>query len=104
MYYSRETTDVKTRGKNNSEFVRKHALSQLSFRQLDLSLMLMPKSKKTLETSLDLTPLFKTSVKARVEGLVLNADCLENWWHNFIQKKYGRKRCLPCTHVSLCRL
>ena len=102
MYYSRETTDVKTRGKSNSEFVRKHALSRLSFGQLDLSLMLMPKSKNTLGTSLDLTPLFKTSVIARVEGLVLNVDCLENWWHSFIQKKYGRKRCLPCRHVSLC--
>ena len=41
-----------------------------SFPGLSLSMMLMSKSKNTLETSLDLTPLFKTV------GLVLNGDYL----------------------------
>ena len=82
----------------NAEFIRTRALSQLSFTQfrpyailflgLLLSLTLMPKSKKTLETtletSLDLTPSFKTSVDARVEGLVSNVDYLENRCRNFI--------------------
>ena len=78
----------------NAEFIRTRALSQLSFTQslpypislpgLLLSLTLMPKSKKTLETSLDLTPSFKTSVDARVEGLVSNVNYLENCCRNFI--------------------
>ena len=82
----------------NAEFIRTHALSQLSFVQLrldatlfpglHLSLMLILKSRKTLEMSL-LTPSFKTSVDARVEGHVSNVDYLENWHRNFIQKKYG---------------
>ena len=49
----------------------------------------------------DLTPFFKTSVDTRVDVLVLNVDYLENWCHNFIQKKYGRKRRLPCTSFAL---
>ena len=40
-----------------------------SFQGLLLSLTLMQKSKKTLETCLDFMPSFKTSVDARVEGL-----------------------------------
>ena len=36
-------------------------------------------------------PLFKTSLEARVKGLVLNVDYLENQHRNFTQKKYGRK-------------
>ena len=94
----------------NAEFIQTRALSQLSFVQfrpyatlfpgLLLSLTLMSKSKKTLETSLDLTPSFKTSIDARVEGLVSNVDYLENWRRNFIQNKYGRKRRMPRTHVS----
>ena len=44
---------------------------------------------------MDLTGLFKTSIDASVEGLVLNVDYFENRRRNFIQKKYGRKRCLP---------
>ena len=86
----------------NPEFIRTRALSQLSFVHsrryatlfpgLLLSLTLMPKSKKTLETSLNLTPSFKTSVDARVEGLVLNVDYLENCCRNFIQKKCGKKK------------
>ena len=93
----------------NDEFIRIHALFQLSFAQfrpyaasfqgLLLSLTLMPKSKKTLEMSLDLMPSFKTSFDARVEGLVSSVDYLENRHCNFIQKKYGRKRRLPHTHV-----
>ena len=56
----------------NAEFIRTSALSQISFVQfrpyatsfpgLFLSLTLMSKSIKTLETSLDVTPSFKTSV------------------------------------------
>ena len=78
----------------NAEFIRTRTLSQLSLTQfrtyaisfpgLFLSLTLMPKSKKTLETSLDLTPSFKTSVDAGVEGLVSNVDYLENRRRNFI--------------------
>ena len=85
-----------------NEFIWTHALSQLSFIQFKpyailflgffLSLKLMPKRKKTLETSLDLVLSFKTSTDTRVEGPVLNVNYLENWCHNFIQKKHGRKR------------
>ena len=50
----------------------------------------MPKSMKSTKTSLDVTPSFKTSVDARVEGRVSNVDYLENWCHNFIQKKYDK--------------
>ena len=91
----------------NSEFIRARALSQLSFVQvrpyatsflgLLLSLKLMPKSKNTMESSLDLTPSFKTSVDTRVEGLVSNVDYSEN----FIQKKCGRKRGLSRTRFVL---
>ena len=73
--------DVKT---INAEVNRKRALSQLYFTQLRpdatslpgllLSLTLMSKSKKTLEMSLDLTPLFKTSVDARVKGPFSNVN------------------------------
>ena len=48
-----------------------------------LSVTLMSKSKKTLEMSFDPTPLFKTSVDARVEDLVSNVDYLK-WYINFI--------------------
>ena len=97
---------------SNAEFIRTRTLSQISFVQLRhyvssfllglLSLTVMPKSKKTLETSLDLTPLFKTSVRpdARVEGLVSNVDYLKNLRRAFIQKKYGKKRRLPSTRIS----
>ena len=90
----------------NSEFIRARALSQLSFVQFRpyatsfpglLSLKLMPKSKKTMESSLDLTPSFKTSVDTRVEGLVSNVDYSEH----FIQKKWGRKRGLSRTRFVL---
>ena len=63
----------------NAEFIRTHALSQLSFVQFRpyatlfpeplLILMLKWKSRKTLGTSLDLTLSFKTSVAVRVEVL-----------------------------------
>ena len=49
-----------------------------------LSLTLMSKGRKTLEMSFNFTPSFKTSIDAKVEGLVLNVDYLENWCHNFI--------------------
>ena len=48
------------------------------------------KSKKILKMSLDLMPLFKTSVDVRVKGLALNVDYLENQCHNFIQKNMRR--------------
>ena len=46
----------------------------------------MPKSKKTVEASLGLTPSFKTSVGARFEGLVSNVDeCVHlGIWHQYI--------------------
>ena len=97
-----------------SGLVNTLALFQLSFVQfrpyatsflgLLLSVTLMPKSKKTLEMSLDLIPLFKTSFDVRVEGLVSNVDYLENQHCNFIQKKYGRNGCLLHTHFFLYRL
>ena len=75
----------------NTEFIQARTLSQLSFIQLrpyEISflrllwfLMLMPQSKKTLETSLDLIPLFKISLDARSEDIVLNVVYLENWYH-----------------------
>ena len=84
----------------NTEFIETYALLQLSFVHfrsyatsfpgLLLTLTLMLKSKKTLEKSLDLTLLFKTSVDVRVDGLVSIVDYLENWCcSNFIQNKYG---------------
>ena len=64
---------------------------------------LMWKYKKTLETSFDLTPLFRTSsVHAKVDGLVLNVDYLENWCNRFIQKKYGKKD--VCRGHTFCSL
>ena len=94
----------------NAEFIRTRASSQLSFGQfrsyatsfpgLLLTLTLTWKSRMTPGTTLDLTPSFKTSVDARVEGLTSNVDYLENWCHAFIQNKYGRKRRLLRTHVS----
>ena len=94
----------------NSEFIWTHALLQLSLGQfrpnatsflgLLLTLTLMWKIKKTLQMSFDLMSLFKTTTDTRGEGCVSNVDYLENWCHNFIQNKYGKKRVLPCTHVS----
>ena len=89
----------------NSEFIRARTLSQLSFVQFKpyvtsfpglLSLKLMSKSKKTMESGLDVTPSFKTSVDTMVESLVSNVDYSEN----FIQKKCGRKRGLSRTQIS----
>ena len=63
----------------NAEFIGTGALSQLSFVQSRpyatsfpfflLSLTLASQSKKTLETSLDLTPPFKTLVDVKVEEM-----------------------------------
>ena len=60
----------------NAEFIPTRALLQLSFIQfrpcgtsflgLLLTLTLLSRGKKILETSLDLMPSFKTSVDARV--------------------------------------
>ena len=77
----------------NAEFILTCSLSQLSFVQFRpyvtlfprfLSLTLILKSRKILETGFDLTPLFKTSIDARANGLVSNVDYLENRHHNFI--------------------
>ena len=86
----------------NAEFIRTRALSQLSFIQfrpyatsfpgLLLSLTLMPKSKKDPGNEFGLYPVVKTSVDARIKGLISNLDYLENRVRNFIQKKYGRRR------------
>ena len=40
---------------------------------------------------MDLTPSFKTSLDARVDGLVSNVDYLENRRRNFIQKNMAEK-------------
>ena len=69
------------------------------FTGLFLSLTLISKSEKTLELSLDLALLFKTSVGTMVDCLVSNVNYLKNWHCNFIQKKYGRNRRLPHTHM-----
>ena len=93
----------------NTELIQTCALSQISFLQfrsyatsflgLLLSLMLMPKSTKTLQASLDLIPLLRTSIGARIEDLFSNVDYLGNWCRNFIQMKYVRNRRLLCTHI-----
>ena len=85
----------------NADFIRTRTLSQLSFFHfrpyatsftgLLLSLTLLPKNRKTLETILDLTPSFKASIDARVEGLILNLNYLENWCRKFIQKKFMKR-------------
>ena len=79
----------------NAEFIRTNTFSQLSFVQfrlyatsflgLLLSLTLMLKSKKILETSLDLLTSFKTSFDTKVEGLDANLDYLENRQRSFSQ-------------------
>ena len=110
-YNNTETLMLKEGMKTiNAEFIRTRASSQFSFGQfrsyatsfpgLLLTLTLTWKSKMIPGTSLDLTPSFKTSVDARVEGLVSKVDYLENWFHAFIQNKYGRKGRLLRTHVS----
>ena len=110
-YNNTETLMLKEGMKTiNAEFIRTRASSQFSFGQfrsyatsfpgLLLTLTLMWKSKMIPGTSLDLTPSFKTSVDARVEGLISNVAYLENWFHAFIQNKYGRKGRLLRTHVS----
>ena len=71
--------------------------------QVLLSLMLMSKSKKALEMSLDLTPLDLTPrppliVDTRVKGLASHVDYLENRYRNFIQNKFCSLDC----NVSFC--
>ena len=61
----------------------------------------MSKNNKILEMSLDLTPSLKSSVDAMVKGLVLNVNYLDNWYHNFIQKKYGRNTSAAHTLFAL---
>ena len=92
----------------SAKFISARALSQFSFVQFRLYetsfLGLLSLTLMTLETSLNLTPSFKTSVDARVGGLVLNMDYLENQRRNFIQKNYSRKRRLPSAHALFSRL
>ena len=95
----------------NAEFIRTRALSQLSFVQfrpyaslfpgLLLSLTLMPKSKKTLETngSYVFVPILPLPQGLRV--LFRMWIYLDNQRCNFIQKKYGRARRLSRTHILL---
>ena len=97
----------------NAEFIWTCALSQLSFVQFKSyepcsrwasSLFgVNAKIKKTMETSLSLTALFKTSIDARAQGLVLNVDYLENRQHNFIKKKKKEKKVaekdICCAHT-----
>ena len=71
-----------------------------SFMGLFLSLTVISRSKKTLEMSLDLTPSFKTSVDARVEGLVSNVDYLKNWHRILFKRNSEEKRRLPRTQAS----
>ena len=88
----------------NTEFIQTHALSWLSFIQfrpyatsfigLLLSLTLMSKSKKTLETSLDLMPSFQTYVDCCRKGW---GSCFEcglfgklPWW--FYSKQIWQKK------------
>ena len=63
--------------------------------------MLIPKSKKTIETILDLRPSFKISIDARVEGLISNMDYLENRHHKFIQKRNLTDQNICLTHFLL---
>ena len=78
----------------NAEFIRTCALSQLSFFQLRLfttlqlllSLTLMPKIKKTLETLRSRPPL-----KQVLRFLFQMWIIWKNRRRNFIQKKYGKK-------------
>ena len=97
----------------NFEFIWTRALCQLFFVQLRphatlfpglLTLTLMLKTIKILNTSLELTPPFKTSVDIRVEDLVSNVNYLKNRCRNFIQKKYGRKRHLQRTNLLFSEL
>ena len=107
-YNSTETFDVKTSCKNNAKFIQIRVLSQLPFVQfkpcatflvgLLLSLTLMSKSKKILETSLNLTPSFKTSVDEMVQGLVSNVNYLHSLRRNFIQKKQAETD-VCCAHT-----
>ena len=68
------------------------ALCNLVSSAFFLSLPLMPKIKKTLETSLDLTPSFKTCVDAKVEGscfecgLFINYDAVILFKRNVAEK------------------
>ena len=78
----------------NAEIIRTRPSSQLSFVHFRLyatsfpgllcTLTLISKNKKTLETSLDVTSSFKTTVERRVESLLSNVDYLENRRRNFI--------------------
>ena len=96
----------------NAEFIRTRASSQLSFGQfrsyatsfpgLLLTLTLTWKSKMIPGTSLDLTPSFKTSVDAKVEGLVSNVDYLENWCMLLFKTNMAEKdACCEHTFLSL---
>ena len=68
--------------------------------ELLLSFTLISKSKKALETSLDLMSSFKASVDEMIEGLVSSVNYLESWCWKFIQIKYARSRRLPRIYVS----
>ena len=67
-------------------------------KKLLLSLTLLSKSKKDLETSLDLMSSLKTSVDAMVESLVPNMSYLENWRHNFFKRNMAETDTC-CAHL-----
>ena len=114
-YDNTETSDVKKGVKTiNIEFVWTRPLSQLSFVHFRpyvtsfprlLFLTLISKSKKTLEPSLDLTPSFKTSVDARVDGLFLNFGAVIIFKRNMAEKdvcrahSFGSQNC----NFSFCK-
>ena len=62
--------------------------------------MLMSKSKKTLETSLDFTSSFKTSVDSRVKGLASNGDYLYISASQFSSKEIREKK-KSAEHIRL---
>ena len=98
--------DIKT---INAEFNRKRALSQLYFTQLRpdvtslsgllFSLTLMSKCKKTLETSLDLRPLLKTSVDARVKGPFIKCKLIINSSGVILFKRNMTEKDVCCAHT-----
>ena len=62
----------------------------------------MSKSKKALETSLDLMSSFKASVDKMVEGLVSSVNYLESWCWKFVQRNMAEADvCRACTFRSL---
>ena len=62
--------------------------------------MLMYKSRKTLETSLDFTSSLKTSVDSRIKGLASNGDYLYISASQFSSKEIREKK-KSAEHIRL---